>query len=350
MTKHPILSLSPTSAETSRNHAAFFTNKTDLCLVFVFLLERQFNQSVKVETRSQQTDNATKMTVRPASRVLAFTVVAVVLILAVSFFRPASPLSPEVRAPGHLPATNSKSDWKLTGTGTGTGTGYEGKVGGGGGGVNVSKEVLDGEVVMPRLGNETAKSVHSRASTSRSLPTIFYFIFVLNADGTCRAELGRSSWRLLHTMMARFPDEPSAEQQDALRSFVYLFGRLYPWYEPPILTTLSTGWLTLLLHGGSGECASHFQSYLSRFPPQVSSRSSAAGWACHVHNEVNKMLDKEIFDCSKIGDFYDCGCDHGDEGTEKGKNTPPSGDGKEKGAEEEEAVLGPGKVEINDEP
>lgn len=27
-----------------------------------------------------------------------------------------------------------------------------------------------------------------------------------------------------------------------------------------------------------------------------------------MHNEVNKSLDKELFDCSKIGDFYDCGC------------------------------------------
>jgi FAD-linked sulfhydryl oxidase len=40
----------------------------------------------------------------------------------------------------------------------------------------------------------------------------------------------------------------------------------------------------------------------------VSSRSAAAAWGCHVHNEVNKSLKKELFDCSKIGDFYDCGC------------------------------------------
>lgn len=58
----------------------------------------------------------------------------------------------------------------------------------------------------------------------------------------------------------------------------------------------------------SGECATHFQQILKKFPPQVSTRSSAAAWACHVHNEVNKSLRKDIFDCSKIGDFYDCGC------------------------------------------
>ena len=38
------------------------------------------------------------------------------------------------------------------------------------------------------------------------------------------------------------------------------------------------------------------------------SRSAAAAWACHVHNEVNKDLKKPLFDCSNIGDFYDCGC------------------------------------------
>jgi FAD-linked sulfhydryl oxidase len=58
----------------------------------------------------------------------------------------------------------------------------------------------------------------------------------------------------------------------------------------------------------SGECASHFRQILDKFPPQVSTRSTAAAWACHVHNEVNKSLQKDIFDCSKIGDFYDCGC------------------------------------------
>jgi len=58
----------------------------------------------------------------------------------------------------------------------------------------------------------------------------------------------------------------------------------------------------------SGECAGHFRLILTKFPPQVSTRSNAAAWACHVHNEVNKSLSKDVFDCSKIGDFYDCGC------------------------------------------
>lgn len=69
----------------------------------------------------------------------------------------------------------------------------------------------------------------------------------------------------------------------------------------------------LLLTGISGECASHFQQHLQKYPPQVSSRNAAAGWGCFIHNEVNAMLDKPLFDCNNIGDFYDCGCAEDDE-------------------------------------
>lgn len=87
-------------------------------------------------------------------------------------------------------------------------------------------------------------------------------------------------------MMAKFPDQPTEDDSTALKSYIYLFARLYP----------------------CGDCARHFQKILEKFPPQVTTRSTAAAWACHVHNEVNKRLKKELFDCSKIGDFYDCGC------------------------------------------
>jgi len=35
---------------------------------------------------------------------------------------------------------------------------------------------------------------------------------------------------------------------------------------------------------------------------------------------VNKDLKKPMFDCSKIGDFYDCGCAEGEEGEDGKKN------------------------------
>jgi hypothetical protein len=103
---------------------------------------------------------------------------------------------------------------------------------------------------------------------------------------TLKEELGRAAWKVLHTTMARFPDKPTQDESDALKSYVYLFARLYP----------------------CGECAEHFQQILKKYPPQTSSRSSAAAWACFVHNVVNESKGKPVFDCANIGDFYDCGC------------------------------------------
>ncbi|KAK7512176.1 FAD dependent sulfhydryl oxidase-like protein Erv2 [Phyllosticta citriasiana] len=116
---------------------------------------------------------------------------------------------------------------------------------------------LNGPAIAPKLGNETIK-----------------------------AELGRAAWKLLHTTFARFPDKPSEDEKVALKTYIHLFQRLYP----------------------CGECASHFATILEKYPPQVSSRSAAAAWGCHVHNQVNKRLQKPLFDCSNIGDFYKCGC------------------------------------------
>ena len=101
--------------------------------------------------------------------------------------------------------------------------------------------------------------------------------------------------------MARFPDKPSKDESDALKSYIYLFARLYP----------------------CGECAAHFQKIIKKFPPQTSSRSTAAAWACHVHNEVNMSKGKPLFDCGNIGDFYDCGCEDDDV---RGNTTRNSGD------------------------
>ncbi|RKO84269.1 hypothetical protein BDK51DRAFT_42212 [Blyttiomyces helicus] len=47
-------------------------------------------------------------------------------------------------------------------------------------------------------------------------------------NATLRAELGRSAWRLLHTMAGKFPVEPTEDERSALQSFIYLFARLYP--------------------------------------------------------------------------------------------------------------------------
>ncbi|KAF4583239.1 ERV2 protein-like protein [Ophiocordyceps camponoti-floridani] len=117
--------------------------------------------------------------------------------------------------------------------------------------------LLDGESIAPKLENATLK-----------------------------AELGRATWKFLHTMVAKYPEKPTPEDRKTLQLFFMAFGKLYP----------------------CGDCARHFRGLLKQMPPQTGSRNSAAGWLCEMHNQVNKRLEKSIFDCNNIGDFYDCGC------------------------------------------
>ncbi|KAK7208439.1 FAD-linked sulfhydryl oxidase ALR [Myxozyma melibiosi] len=125
-----------------------------------------------------------------------------------------------------------------------------------------SQKLSQGGPIMPHLGNETIK-----------------------------AELGRASWKLLHTILARYPEKPTSEEREALSAYIYLFSRVYP----------------------CGECAAHFQKLLKQFPPQTSSRVAASQWGCHVHNQVNARLGKDIFDCNDIAEKYKCGCEDGEE-------------------------------------
>ncbi|GLA06361.1 hypothetical protein AnigIFM60653_007293 [Aspergillus niger] len=214
-----------------------------------------------------------------------------IFLLFVFFIRPEGPPSPAIRAPGHL----EKSTQAV-----------------------VSKDDLTkGEVVMPRLGNATAK-----------------------------AELGRATWKYFHTMLARYPEDPTEEQQETLRSFIYLFARLYPWYLPTLLSLAAL--VVVADYLISGECASHFQGHLKKYPPQVSSRNAAAGWGCFIHNEVNTMLEKPIFDCNNIGDFYDCGCAEDEEG--EGAETLKDKKSQSAARDEVDSVEAISPVEISREP
>ncbi|KAJ5682164.1 FAD-linked sulfhydryl oxidase ERV2 [Penicillium macrosclerotiorum] len=170
---------------------------------------------------------------RQITRRIAISAVISICFVVFLFVRPQGPPSPAVRAPGHISHAAPAP------------------------GISIQEDTLKGPVVMPKLGNATAK-----------------------------AELGRATWKYFHTVMARFPEKPTEDQQEALRSYIHLFARLYP----------------------CGECAEHFQQHLIKYPPQVSSRKAAAGWGCFIHNEVNAMLDKSEFDCTNLGAFYDCGC------------------------------------------
>lgn len=87
--------------------------------------------------------------------------------------------------------------------------------------------------------------------------------------------LGRSTWTLLHTIAANYPSTPSLVQQSETRSFISLFGKIYPCWV----------------------CADDFRAWMTIHEPRVSSRDEFGTWMCEAHNAVNEKLGKKTFDC-----------------------------------------------------
>lgn len=84
----------------------------------------------------------------------------------------------------------------------------------------VTPGLTQGHAIMPQLNNETIKYSQLPVSLRRA---------------NFRAELGRASWKLFHTILARFPENPTLDEREALKSYIHLFARLYPcgeWFPP----------------------------------------------------------------------------------------------------------------------
>ncbi|KAL3463039.1 ERV/ALR sulfhydryl oxidase domain-containing protein [Aspergillus heterothallicus] len=92
-------------------------------------------------------------------------------------------------------------------------------------------------------------------------------------------ELGRSTWTLLHSMSATYPEKANAEQQTEMRGFLKLLSKLYPCWV----------------------CADDFRTWMAepsgKNEPKLGGRKEFGNWMCEAHNEVNRKLGKKEFDC-----------------------------------------------------
>lgn len=146
---------------------------------------------------------------------------------------------------------------------------------------------LDG---IPQIADQEKSDTDAKSNEKKKIPqNNLGTIMPSMPEQDAKEALGRASWKYFHTLLARFPDEPTDQERTKLREFIYLYAELYP----------------------CGECSYHFVKMLKKNPPQVSSRTAAAMWGCHVHNIVNEYLKKPRYDCTTILEDYDCGC--GDE-------------------------------------
>ncbi|KAL4879624.1 ERV/ALR sulfhydryl oxidase domain-containing protein [Aspergillus karnatakaensis] len=91
--------------------------------------------------------------------------------------------------------------------------------------------------------------------------------------------LGHSTWTLLHSMTATYPESASPSEQTEMRSFLTLFSKLYPCWV----------------------CADDFRTWMAepsgKNQPKLSGRKEFGNWMCEAHNEVNRKLGKKEFDC-----------------------------------------------------
>lgn len=89
-------------------------------------------------------------------------------------------------------------------------------------------------------------------------------------------ELGRSTWTLLHSIAATYPDKPTKSQQENLSQFMNSFSNLYPCFH----------------------CADDFREHIKKDKIKVTNRDEFGKWLCNAHNEVNVKLGKPKFDCN----------------------------------------------------
>jgi FAD-linked sulfhydryl oxidase len=98
-------------------------------------------------------------------------------------------------------------------------------------------------------------------------------------------ELGRGTWTFLHSVAAYLPKALSESEKENMINLLRAVSALYP----------------------CKKCADHMSAYIEVNPISFDSKDSISLWLCRFHNEVNEMLGKSVFDCSKVYERWKTG-------------------------------------------
>lgn len=97
-----------------------------------------------------------------------------------------------------------------------------------------------------------------------------------------REQLGRATWTFLHTMAAYYPEQPSVAEQEEMKAFMTNFSKFYPCQD----------------------CAEHLRGRMKVNPIKVANQNELSHWMCEIHNDINELLGKKLFDCSKVNERW----------------------------------------------
>ncbi|KAF3931848.1 hypothetical protein ABW19_dt0204350 [Dactylella cylindrospora] len=91
-------------------------------------------------------------------------------------------------------------------------------------------------------------------------------------------QLGRSTWTLLHSLTATYPETPTPDEKSDMKTFLSILSRVYPCWV----------------------CAEDFSAWMSKREnePALNNQEDFGRWMCKAHNAVNKKLGKPEFDCN----------------------------------------------------
>ncbi|KAJ9646775.1 uncharacterized protein PV06_10476 [Exophiala oligosperma] len=104
-------------------------------------------------------------------------------------------------------------------------------------------------------------------------------------------ELGRSTWTLLHSIAATYPENAPPETQSITKQFISTFSKLYPCWV----------------------CADDFRAWMAKpgNEPKVKGQEELGQWMCQAHNVVNVKLGKPEFNCNLWKQRWKDGWDDG---------------------------------------
>ncbi|GFP97277.1 fad-linked sulfhydryl oxidase erv1 [Phtheirospermum japonicum] len=121
-------------------------------------------------------------------------------------------------------------------------------------------------------------SLSSPSTAASHLQPAEFLIKGKSTGLTTKEELGRATWTFLHTLAAQYPDKPTRQQKKDVKELMAILSHLYP----------------------CKECADHFKEVIRANPVEAGSHHDFSRWLCHVHNVVNRSLDKVVFPCERV--------------------------------------------------